>query len=216
MFKKKPKLMSSAANVGAALSRAADLYPQFEAAIAASGSDLAVLEFRRNELLHCAGQVTEAIFLPLHGTVRRHFMNEFDKDVTCQLYCLGDPVVLWASVVDATPSKYMLSAVDACTMLCLPWRKVVDSGLAQSAAFHALMLRDMAKNAQRYDSLLGSSPSDRFARMLARKPDMAHGLPKHVLASYLGITTVHLGRIRTQFGVGPGFDRTANRGAMSA
>lgn len=201
------------------LARAIELYPQLFATLndlAAESPAITVRDMRRGEILLGAGEVATHLYLPLSGMLRRHFVNATGKDVTCEVMCAGTAALIWPSLIEQIPSSYSISAVDSATVLCVPSPKLVDDAGSLREPFARQMLADRTRNAQAYDALLGSTPSERFASMLSDSPWMINQLPKHVLASYLGITTVHLGRVRSHFGIGPAQLRNAARGQRTA
>lgn len=202
-----------------AVARAIELYPQLVEALNdldANSPPATVRDLRRGEVLLSAGEVATHLYLPLSGFIRRHFVNAIGKDVTCEVMCAGMAALVWPSLIEQMPSRHSISAVDSATVLCVPAPKLVGDAGSLREPFARQMFADHKRDAKAYDALLGSTPSERFASMLSESPWMIDQLPKHVLASYLGITTVHLGRVRNQFGIGPAQLRLTARGQRTA
>src|SRR5690606_443896 len=47
-------------------------------------------------------------------------------------------------------------------------------------------------------SSIKDSPQERYLNLLKEKPEIVQRVPQHYIASYLGITKVHLSRIRSK------------------
>ncbi|PTO49202.1 Crp/Fnr family transcriptional regulator, partial [Burkholderia multivorans] len=55
-----------------------------------------------------------------------------------------------------------------------------------------------------YTIAIAQTPTQRYQAMLVSQPDKLARIPLHILASYLGVTPVHLSRIRRRLKSGPG------------
>ncbi len=222
MQKNTPSVPDSSAIHANQLARALELYPAFAALLDNADGALSVRAARRGESLLGCGEVATHAFLPLAGVVSRYFVDASGKEVICDVMTAGTPAVLWASIIEQTPSKHGIAAVDSATVLCIPASRLLRAAEAQHGdarelhdALQPAMLSDFKRNSDRFDTLHGSSPTARFDAMRSDTPWMVDKLPKHVLASYMGITTVHLGRIRTHFGIGPAQARKTKRAKAS-
>ncbi len=47
-------------------------------------------------------------------------------------------------------------------------------------------------------SFIKDTPQQRYLNLLKEKPQIIQRIPQHYIASYLGITTVHLSRIKSK------------------
>jgi CRP-like cAMP-binding protein len=56
----------------------------------------------------------------------------------------------------------------------------------------------LLKNQQVFFSYLKNTPQQRYEQLLAEHPEIIQRIPQHYIASYLGITSVSLSRIRNR------------------
>ena len=47
-------------------------------------------------------------------------------------------------------------------------------------------------------SFIKDSPTQRYLTLIEEKPQIIQRVPQHYIASYLGVTTVHLSRIKSK------------------
>lgn len=81
----------------------------------------------------------------------------------------------------------------------MPWAEV--DALTREWTAWLLLARRFAKNLyvrkmQREFEMLTLSAAERYTRFCQDQPALAARLPQHLVASYLGVTPVHLSRLR--------------------
>lgn len=93
-----------------------------------------------------------------------------------------DVVAIEPTEIERIPYAVLLSLADR----YLTWQSALRRGLELYGA----------KKEQREHDLLTLSATERYARFLAESSSIAHRVPQHDLARYLGVTPVALSRIR--------------------
>jgi CRP-like cAMP-binding protein len=72
--------------------------------------------------------------------------------------------------------------------------------------FAPMILRMTAQRQSHYVnellSMLRESPEERYIRLLREKPDLFKRVPQHYIASYMGVSKVHLSRIKAKVAKG--------------
>jgi CRP-like cAMP-binding protein len=149
-------------------------------------------------LVH-AGDVAQAVFLLRSGAARLCLLDEDGSDTTVQFFFEGDMVSSLESMMRGTRSSLELRTMEPCSVLVLPR----DTVLAQVQADTALLTELLALTQARlvdyirlYTSAISQSPTQRYQALQAQQAQQLARIPLHILASYLGVTPVHLSRIR--------------------
>jgi CRP-like cAMP-binding protein len=143
--------------------------------------------------------VAQAVFLLRGGAARLCLLGEDGSETTVQFFFEGDMVSSLESMVHGTRSRLELRTLEPCTLRVL----ARDTVLAQVQADSALLTELLALTQARlvdyiglYTSAISQSPTQRYQALLAQQPERLARIPLHILASYLGVTPVHLSRIR--------------------
>lgn len=149
-------------------------------------------------LVH-AGDVAQAVFLLRTGAARLCLVGEDGSETTVQFFFDGDMVSSMESLVQGTRSELELRTLEPCWVRALQR----DELLAQVQANPTLLGEVLAMTQHRlldyirlYTSAISKSPTQRYQELLERQPEQLARIPLHMLASYLGVTPVHLSRIR--------------------
>ena len=149
-------------------------------------------------LVH-AGDVAQAVFLLRTGTARLCLLGEEGTETTVQFFFEGDMVSSLESLVQGTRSGLELRTMEPCCVRVIQR----DTLLAQVQSDPSLLVEVLTLTQQRlvdyirlYTSAIAQSPTQRYQSLLAQQPERLARIPLHILASYLGVTPVHLSRIR--------------------
>lgn len=146
-----------------------------------------------------AGDVAKHLYFIQTGAARLCLHDEQGHETTVQFFFEGDVVSSLESMLAGRPSGLELITMEACHL-----REVErESALASVQAHPDLQSQLLALTQQRlidyvnlYASAISQTPEQRYLDMLMREHERLARIPLHILASYLGITPVHLSRIR--------------------
>lgn len=162
----------------------------------AFGKDLHV---EAHHTLLRAGDVARNLYLVRTGAVRLCVRSAQGDETSVQFFFEGDVVSSLESMLSGRPSGMELITMEACH-LCVIDRAAV---LAQLQSQPALQSQLLALTQQRlidyvklYASAITQTPEQRYLDMQASEGARLARIPLHFLAGYLGITPVHLSRIR--------------------
>lgn len=146
-----------------------------------------------------AGDVAKSIYFVRTGAVRLCVCSAQGDEISVQFFFEGAVVSSLESMVSGCPSEMGLITMEACHLRAVDRAAVLD--LVQSPS--ALQTQLLALTQQRlidyvklYTSAITQTPEQRYLDMLATEGAHLARIPLHVLAGYLGITPVHLSRIR--------------------
>lgn len=160
-------------------------------------------EVTAHEVLLPAGKVSKRMYLIETGCVRVWY-NLDGRDITTQFFFEKNMVGSIESFRKQMPSPV---TIEALTPGVVWWIHKRDADRLLHEILQQPALRDEVVNLlleRTFDymkhafSFITSSPEERYLRLLQERPDVARRVPQHYIASYLGITRVHLSRIRNK------------------
>ncbi|MGI4834849.1 MAG: Crp/Fnr family transcriptional regulator [Janthinobacterium lividum] len=160
------------------------------------------LEVPARTLLLREGEVAKRAFLIEKGCLRV-WLNRQGKDLTFQFFFEQQVVSSLESFHQHTPSLCAIETIEPCVV----W------AIAREDAYQ--LLREWGERAELREQLAGlmfertrhylehcvafirDTPKQRYQQLLATQPQVVQRVPQHYIASYLGISTVHLSRIKS-------------------
>ena len=165
-------------------------------------NDLFVNEFSipAKTLLITEGSVTDKLFLIKRGSVRAWCKNK-SKEITTDLFFENKLVTSVESFMFNEKSIYNFETVEACE-LCFVTKAEFDKYLTERAdikdKFYQALIKRLIIHARRTIQLLKIKPEDRYKELIELQPNIINRVPLNIIASYLGITSVSLSRIRSR------------------
>lgn len=154
---------------------------------------------KRNEFLSNLNAIPNEIFFINKGIVRVLINNHEGTEHTIHFALENQFIADYSNFIQKEPSIYRLQALEETEVVILP-RSTIEWGYKNLqegqkmgrliAEYYFIYQDDRIKNSyirtpkQRYDSI-----SDVF-------PNIHHRVPQHMIASYLGITPIHLSRLK--------------------
>lgn len=151
-------------------------------------------------LLH-EGDVSKKAYYVEKGCLRVWFNNN-GKDVTFQFFFENEAVSSIESFRKGVPSLCTIEAIEPCTLYWIhkkDWETIqhaMDQIPEARSQYINLMLDRQINYMQHFMSFIKYTPKQRYLQLLKEKPHIVKRIPQHYIASYLGITSVSLSRIR--------------------
>jgi CRP-like cAMP-binding protein len=149
------------------------------------------------------GEISKKLLLIEKGCIRVWFNNN-GKDVTFQFFFENNTVASIESFIKKFPSPVFIETIEP-SVLWRMHKKDVDRIMAEIKEIP--VLRDLLINSvfdrtfdymKHFLSFIKDTPTQRYLNLLQEKPQIIRRIPQHYIASYLGITTVHLSRIKSK------------------
>jgi CRP-like cAMP-binding protein len=153
-------------------------------------------------LLH-EGNTSKKIFLIEKGCIRVS-LNNNGKDITSQFFFENESVGSIESFHKNIPSLTTIETIEPCILW---WIHKNDLNRIIEEIKEIPHLRDMyiEKIFERtfdymkfFFSSIKDTPQQRYLNLIEERPQIIKRVPQHYIASYLGITSVHLSRIKNQ------------------
>jgi CRP-like cAMP-binding protein len=149
------------------------------------------------------GEVSKKTFFIEKGCLRAGF-NHNGRDVTFQFFFENEVISSAESFRKNIPSLLTIETVEPCVLQVLV-KKDYDVIMADLKTDSGLLVNmlDIAFERQlhymrEFLSFIRNTPRERYLNLLKEKPQLVKRVPQHYIASYLGITTVHLSRIKNK------------------
>lgn len=159
------------------------------------------LEVPARTLLLREGEVAKRAFFIEKGCLRVWFTSQ-SKDVTFQFFFEQQTVSSLDSFRQHTPSLFSIETIEPCVVWWLArddaYQLLADlAASAEGREKIAGLLFDRTRHYMEHClSFIRDTPKQRYQQLLAHAPQVVQRVPQHYIASYLGISSVHLSRIK--------------------
>lgn len=161
--------------------------------------------FKREELpaktiLLEEGQTSERMFYIEKGCVRLSF-NKDGKDITFQFFFEGEGVSSAESFRNEEPSLFSIETIEP-SILHILSKKDYFTMIESSPLIKQSLEQQTFERLMYYQKLflsrIKNSPEERYNELVKQSPHILQRVPQHYIASFLGITSVSLSRIRNR------------------
>jgi CRP-like cAMP-binding protein len=149
-------------------------------------------------LLRAGDRATDVLFVR-SGLLREYYVDDEGRETTRRFTQEGDLSGSLADLLSGQPAMVWIEAVEPTEIWRLAWQpldalseRFTDWMRLARVLAEQLYLRKM----QREHELLTLPAAERYRRFSIQNARLEARLPRHLIASYLGITPVHLSRIR--------------------
>jgi len=149
------------------------------------------------------GDVSNRIYLIEKGCIRGWF-NKDSTDLTIQFFTEGETVASMESFKKQVPSLITLETIEPCSLWLLD-RGGLERLLPELDQIPVLRHQFMDRlfdrlfdYMQHFFSFIKDTPSQRYETLLRERPQLVNRVAQHYIASYLGISSVHLSRIKSR------------------
>jgi CRP-like cAMP-binding protein len=149
------------------------------------------------------GEVSKKLFIIEKGCIRVWFNNN-GKDLTTQFFFENQSVASIESFIKQFPSPVVIETIEPSIIWWIS-KNDMDKILEEVKEIPELRDRFIDMIFQRtfdyirhFVSFIKDSPTQRYLTLIEEKPQIIQRVPQHYIASYLGVTTVHLSRIKSK------------------
>jgi CRP-like cAMP-binding protein len=155
--------------------------------------------FKRKEMLASENETANKIFFITNGIIRVTVTDREGTVHTIHFVLENEFIADYSSFLEEKKTSYQLEAIESTQTIVLP-KEAIDWGyeylaegdkLGRKIAEYYFIYLD-----NRIKSLYTKSPRERYDDMNKVFPNIINRVPQHMIASYLGITPVHLSRLK--------------------
>lgn len=153
------------------------------------------------------GKISQQYIFIEKGCVRVFFNNNGD-DKTIQFFFENEGLMSFESFINNTPGTFTIETIEPSVLYLLPKQYVnqLMDELSHEPDFIQMILQISARRQTHYVnefvSLIRDTPEERYQKLLTERPHIVQRAPQHYIASYLGVSTVHLSRIKSKLAKG--------------
>lgn len=153
------------------------------------------------------GDISRKAYLIEKGCLRVWFNNK-GEDMTFQFFFENSTVSSIESFKKGIPSLFSLETIEPCTLWWIDktdldtiLEEVSEIPAVRNQILEALFARTL-HYMEHFLSFIRDTPQERYANLLTHRPHIIQRVPQHYIASYLGISSVHLSRIKAKLARG--------------
>ncbi|MEN2488922.1 Crp/Fnr family transcriptional regulator [Flavobacterium sp. B11] len=149
------------------------------------------------------GEVSKKLYIIEKGCIRVWFNNN-GKDLTTQFFFENESVASIESFMKKLPSPTNIETIEPSVLW---WIHKNDLDKILEEIKEIPVMRDSLINKlfertfdymKYFVSFIKDSPAERYVNLIQQRPQIILRVPQHYIASYLGITTVHLSRLKSK------------------
>ena len=160
------------------------------------------LELPARTVLLKEGEISKKAYFIEKGCLRV-WLNNNGKDVTFHFFTEGDRVSSTESFKKNIPSLVSIETIEASVVWAID-KKHMDKIIAEAIEnpnqrdkFIDALYERTFHYIKHCVSFVRDSPTERYLYLLNQNPAIVQRVPQHYIASYLGVSTVHLSRIKS-------------------
>ena len=153
------------------------------------------------------GDISRKAYLIEKGCLRVWFNNK-GEDMTFQFFFENNTVSSIESFRKNIPSPFSIETIEACTLWWID-KADIDTILEEVSEISAVrnqildaMFERTLHYMEHFLSFVRDTPQERYENLLTQRPHIVQRVPQHYIASYLGISRVHLSRIKNKLAHG--------------
>ena len=160
-----------------------------------------IVKHKRKEILYPQNQLFDSLGYILEGGVRTYYIDKQGNEISYLLQLNGDAIGDYAKFIGGESSNLHIQFLLDSEVLYIQKNKL--NQLIEKDPFwlgFAKYISDMAflSAKQRLDELFFFNPEERYLNLVKKSPELIQKIPQKYIASYLGITTPSLSRIKSR------------------
>jgi CRP-like cAMP-binding protein len=162
-------------------------------------SQTSIKSFKRNTFLSLPGYIPNEIFFIKKGLIRVLITDNQGTEHSIHFALENQFIADYSNFIQHAPSFYTLHALEDTEVLVMP-RKTIEWGYENLkegqkmgrliAEYYFIYQDDRIKNTYI------RTPKERYDSIAQVFPNIHNRVPQHMIASYLGITPIHLSRLK--------------------
>ncbi|MFY8180584.1 MAG: Crp/Fnr family transcriptional regulator [Flavobacterium sp.] len=169
-----------------------------EELIAKAKARFKILHLKKNEFFVNENEVCQH-FCFVESGILQHSIEVLDEEKTTYLALKNSVTSSLSSFLFGKPSRKSIKAIADCKLWIVDLKTFKDL-IENNKAFHQFYYNVIEKQICLIDDyridLLTLTPEERYKKLLATEPKLLQEVPLHYLASFLGISSRHMSRIR--------------------
>ena len=157
-----------------------------------------MLELRKNDFLVREGEICNYFCLIKNGILQHSIVVDAEEKTT-YLGLSNSITSSLGSFLYQKPSRKSIKALSDTQLLAIDragFSELISGNPTFNKLYYELLERQLCLIDDYRIDLLTLSPEERYSKLLDTEPELIREVPLHYLASFLGISTRHMSRIR--------------------
>lgn len=171
---------------------------EMDSLVARTGTFFTQLHLKKNEYFVKEKEVCR-YFCYVESGILQHSISVLDEEKTTYLALRNTVTSSLNSFLNGVSSRKSIKALSDCVLWVVDL-KTFKELIANNAAFHQFYYNVIERQICLIDDyridLLTLTPEERYQKLLLTEPKLLQEVPLHYLASFLGISSRHMSRIR--------------------
>ena len=156
------------------------------------------LPLKKNDFFVREGEIC-TYFCYIESGILQHAIEVDGEEKTTYLALRNSVTSSLNSFLFGTPSRKNIKAISDCDLWVVDlktFRNLIDNNVAFHKFYYNLIEKQLCLIDDYRIDLLTLTPEERYKKLLATEPNLLQQVPLHYLASFLGISSRHMSRIR--------------------
>jgi CRP-like cAMP-binding protein len=165
------------------------------------------MEVPAKKVLLAEGKISQSYFFIEKGCVRLFFNNN-GEDKTVQFFFENEGLTSFDSFINNVPSMFTIESIEPSVIYAMPKKHVMQlmDELSHEPGFIKTFIQMSGLRQTHYInefvSAIRDTPEQRYQNLLKERPHIILRVPQNYIASYLGVTSVHMSRIKNKIATG--------------
>ncbi|TDQ06224.1 CRP-like cAMP-binding protein [Pedobacter metabolipauper] len=149
------------------------------------------------------GDVANKLFLIERGSIRG-WHNYDGKEVTVQFFFENNTVSSIESLRKDIPSSITIETIEPSIIWWIDKKNLnkIISEIKEIPRLRDILIDTVFERTfdyiKQFSTFIRDSPEQRYLNLIKERPQIVRRVPQHYIASYLGISSVHLSRIKNK------------------
>lgn len=146
------------------------------------------------------GACAKTLFFIEKGCLRLCFYDN-GRNISFQFFFEGQSVASIESFRTNQPSLFAIESIEPCILKSISkkdFQSILKVSPSISERMHETLFLRLISYQRLFLSRIKDSPEKRYLELLKSNPEILQRIPQHYIASYLGITSVSLSRIKNR------------------
>lgn len=157
--------------------------------------------FPKNRIIEEEGKIPQYLYFVVSGYMRLFYYNDKGDETTSHINCPPGFITSYFNFINQTKSTENVECVTDCELLRIT-KKNLDFITSKSEAFKDFSIwvfqQSVVYNENRSKELATLTAEQRYQKLIDNYPHIIHNVPLQYIASFLGMNSKSLSRIRKQ------------------
>jgi CRP/FNR family transcriptional regulator, anaerobic regulatory protein len=157
--------------------------------------------FPKNRIIEYEGKVPKYLYFIVSGFMRLFYYNDLGDEVTTHINCPPGFLTSYSSFISQTKSNENVECITECELLRITKNDLdflIQNSLALKDFSIWVFQQSITYNENRSKDLASLTAEQRYKKLVDNYPQILHNVPLQYIASFLGMNSKSLSRIRKQ------------------